>query len=119
MKSEIADDMKGVLATSMKGFFNAFGRWIYIPNEECGERQLFLATSARYASRSTKEKGNGDGDGVQVEDEVDVARGTDGESGSGVYSVGWDGESAAPKVVKLLAMLRTDGMVEKVYGSIH
>lgn len=74
----------------MKGFFSAFGRWIYIPNEKCGERHLFLATSARYASRSTEKKGKEDGDGVQVGDGVDVARRTDGESGSGVYSVGWD-----------------------------
>jgi len=101
VKSEIADDMEGVLAVGMKGFFSAFGRWIYIPGEECGKGHLFLATSVRYASRSTEDKGTGDGDGVQVGDEVNVARRTDGESGSGVYSVGGDGESAAPKVEKL------------------
>jgi len=115
VKSEIADEMTGVLAVCLKEFFKVFGRWIYIPNEECGERHLFLATSARYASRSTEEKGKGDGDGVQVGNGVDVARGTDGELGSGVYSVGWDGESAVPKVEKLLAGLRKEGMVEKVW----
>lgn len=115
VKSEIADDMKGVLAAVIRGLFSAFGRWIYIPNEECGERHLFLATSARYASRSTGEKGKGSGDGVQLEDGVGVARGTDGNLGSGVYSVGSDGESATPKVEKLLAALRKDGMVEKVW----
>lgn len=105
VESEIAGDMGGVPAVGMKGFFSAFGRWIYIP----GERHLFLATSERYASRSAEDNGRGDGDGVQVGDEVDVARRADGESGSGVYSAGWDGESAAPKVEKLLARMRKDG----------
>lgn len=87
------------------------GRWTYIPTEECGERQLFLATSARYGpARTSGEKASG----VDLVDGVAVARGTNGESGSGVYSVDAKGESSGPKVEKLLAKFREEGMVEQV-----
>ena len=46
---------------------------------------------------------------------VQVARGTNGKSGSGVYSIDWDGESAGPKVEELLAKCRKEGVVEKVW----
>jgi hypothetical protein len=36
--------------------------------------------------------------------------------GSGVYSVDWKGESTGPQVEKLLAKLREEGVVEKVWG---
>ena len=42
-----------------------------------------------------------------------MAQGTTGEIGSGLYSVGWDCESAAQTVQSLLAELREKGMVEK------
>jgi len=33
--------------------------------------------------------------------------------------VGWDGESASPKVWKLLARMREDGMVERVWEHVQ
>ena len=110
VKSQIADDMEGVLAVGMKGFFSAFGRWIYIPDEECGRGICFSPRARGTRREAPRTKGRD----ALVGNEVDVARGTDGESGSGVYLVGWDGESAAPKVEKLLAEMRKDGMVVKV-----
>ena len=87
---------------------------IYIPNQECGERHLFLATSARYPAGTSEDETSG----VPLTDGATVARGTNGESASGVYSVGWDGESAGPKVEELLANFRKEGMVEQVWKHI-
>lgn len=47
--------------------------------------------------------------------EVAVARGTNGQTGSGVYSVDLAGESSGPKVEKLLAGLREEGVAEKFW----
>jgi len=85
--------------------------------DETGERHLYLATSARYPPVSGGGGGGGGGRDLAVPlgDGVDVARGTTGEVGSGVYSVGWDGESASPAVWELLAGLRNKGMVEEIW----
>lgn len=47
--------------------------------------------------------------------EVAVARGTNGEIGSGVYSVDLEGESSGPKVQDLLARFREEGLVERFW----
>lgn len=44
-----------------------------------------------------------------------IAIGTNGESGSGVYSVDLAGESSGPKVRELLAKFRKDGVVEQYW----
>ena len=87
------------------------GPFIYIPNQECGERHLFLATSARYPAGTSGEAASG----VPLAGGVAVVRGTSGESGSGVYSIDWDGDSSGPKVEELLAKFRKEGLVEKVW----
>lgn len=84
-----------------------------MPNEECGERHVFLATSAKYPAGA---HGNA-ASGVPLASGVAVARGTDGTSGSGVYTVDWEGESTGPKVEELLAKLRKEGVVEKIWGN--
>ena len=81
-----------------------------MPLDESGERHLYLATSARYPPA------NGSGAAVELGDGVGVAVGTTGEVGSGVYSVGWDGESASLEVRELLADLREKGMVEEIWS---
>lgn len=82
---------------------------VLVPLDESGERHLYLATSARFPAVK------GRCDGVRLGDEVDVALGTTGEIGSGMYSVGSDCESASPAVRELLAELREKGMVEEVW----
>ena len=57
--------------------------------------------------------------GVPLTGAVTVARGTNGRTGSGVYSVGWDGENPGLKVEELLAKLRKEGMVEQVWKHIE
>ena len=64
-----------------------------IPPDECGDRTLFLATP-RYPARkaigteiaTSKETG-------ATEGKVGIATGTDGNRGSGAYSVNWNGET--------------------------
>ena len=112
VKTPLLDRVEGVIGVFMRAFVYLAGYWICVPLEECGERQLYLATSARYPPASVGGEG---GSGVPLGDGIDVARGTTGEIGNGIYSVGWDGTSASPTVQKLLAGYRDRGMVEEVW----
>jgi hypothetical protein len=80
-----------------------------VPIEESGERHLYLATSGRFPSRE------GSDTVVNSDADVQVAAGTTGEVGTGVYSVGEGCESAPSEVVELLAILREKGTVEEVW----
>lgn len=64
---------------------------------------LFLA-GERYPARGKRE-----GDGGSV----GIARGTDGEVGSGAYAVGWDGETVVNE--KAYKVAREEGWGEKVW----
>lgn len=111
VKTGIGRDATTFLVLIIKAIFTIVGPWLYIPNDESGERHLFLATSARYPSRTRADEASG----VPLVEGVAVARGTTGEMESGVYSLDWDCESSGPKVEKILAKLREDGLVEKVW----
>ncbi|KAI1034680.1 hypothetical protein LB504_004740 [Fusarium proliferatum] len=78
----------------------------WLPKEECGERHAWLCLTGRYPDKEGSENGIKEGE---------VAVGTDGNKGSGVYSVDWDGESASGEVVKLLDGFKEEGLVEKVW----
>ena len=110
VKSNIARDLKGFPYLMITGVYKVVGRWVYIPEEEVGERHLFLATSSKYASLKVE------ADGLELLNSVQVARGTDGNVGSGVYSIQQNCESAVPEVEKLLAGFRKEGIVEKVWA---
>jgi hypothetical protein len=113
VKTNIGRGMNGILLIGMKIIFGIIGRWVFIPPEECGDRHLYFATSARYwPSGSSTEVASG----VPLPDGVSPAIGTNGEIGSGVYSLHWNGESAGPKVVELLAKLRKEGIVEQAWN---
>ncbi|KAF5687976.1 hypothetical protein FCIRC_2120 [Fusarium circinatum] len=78
----------------------------WLPKEECGERHAWLCLTGRYPDKEGSENG--------IKEE-EVAVGTNGNKGSGVYSVDWDGESASGEVVKLLDGFKEEGLVEKVW----
>ncbi|KAI0508473.1 NAD(P)-binding protein [Xylaria bambusicola] len=80
----------------------------YVPIDECGQRHLFLTTSARFPPA------NGADMGVPLEDGLEIAVGTSGAVGSGVYSVGVDCESASPAVLAILKGMRERGLVDEV-----
>lgn len=112
VKTNLVRGGEGVAIFALKMVFKVIGPMIYIPNQECGERHLFLATSARYPPSTSGDAASG----VPLPGGVAVARGTNRKTGSGVYSVDWDGESSGPKVEELLARFRKEGMVEKVWN---
>ena len=99
----------GILGVVLKTLVFFAGRWICVPVEESGERHLFLATSKRFPPRVEGEGNSG------VDWEGEVARGTTGDVGSGVYSVGWNCECASFDVEKLLARHRDEGIVEEIW----
>lgn len=81
------------------------------PPVESGERHLFLATSDMYPARQT-----GAVAGVPLpKGKLAVAKGSDGQTGSGVYSVGKKGEVSPPKVEKVLADFRNNGTSDRVW----
>ncbi|KAH7355478.1 hypothetical protein BKA66DRAFT_430165 [Pyrenochaeta sp. MPI-SDFR-AT-0127] len=84
------------------------GNWMFVPIEECGERHVFFATSGRYPPREGKAIGVPQIGGA-------IARGSDGNSHSGVYSVGWDGEGPAKGAELALKELRKKGVPDLVW----
>ncbi|KAL8400806.1 hypothetical protein RB594_000993 [Gaeumannomyces avenae] len=85
-----------------------------VPRDESGERHAFLCTSAAFPARAG---GKGDGtDGVALAPGRAVAGGTDGEVGSGVYTVDEHCESGSAAVRRTLANLREDGTAEAVWA---
>ncbi|PVH94465.1 putative short-chain dehydrogenases/reductase [Periconia macrospinosa] len=77
--------------------------------EECAERHVFLATSARYPSR------DGSASGVAVYGKNKVAKGSDGEVGSGMYTLSQKCNSSPAKVEDLLRGFRENGVRDKVW----
>ena len=109
VKTALLSRAEGVSGVLRRMYVSILGRWICVPVEESGERHLYLATSARFPPV------RGGSAAVRLGAGVGVALGTTGETGSGVYSVGWDCESTSRAVRELLAGLREKGMVEEVW----
>ena len=75
---------------------------------ESGERNLFHSTSTRYPAKRSKE-----GQGVSPSSGIDVARGSDGQLGSGTYLMNWKGETHTAG--KTMRKYREEGMPEIVW----
>ncbi|KAL3443350.1 hypothetical protein BJX65DRAFT_285353 [Aspergillus insuetus] len=80
-----------------------------ITAEESGERHVYLLTSPRYPAAE------GVDDKASLGGQSEVILGTDGKVGSGVYSIGFEGENATPETLDFLVGLRREGMVERVW----
>lgn len=87
--------------------------FVCMSNTECGERHLFLATSAAYPAAE------GSCDAVSLGMSVSAMKGTNGRTRSGVYSVCADGESLGRKVEELLGKFRREGTVERLWEHIE
>lgn len=107
----------GLAMFAVRVAFRVMMPFVGVPNLEVGERFAFLATSARYPPGA---RGGVDA-GVPVAEglAVPVVRGTGGDVGGGVYSLGQDGESSGAAVEAILTKLRGEGMVEKVWAHIE
>ncbi|KAL2797100.1 hypothetical protein BJX66DRAFT_335287 [Aspergillus keveii] len=72
--------------------------------EECGERHLFHLSSGNYPAKGADHTGT---------DAEEVARGVDGEVGSGAYLLNWKGDVRSS--AKILEQYRQDGTAELVW----
>lgn len=111
LESGIARGSIGGLMRVLKTIWAILGPLVHIPLVEAGNRHLFLCTSARFSAGPQDTTA-----GVRIKG-LALAKGTDSQIGSGVYSIDANGESA--KVEKLLAQFRSQGMVEQVWEKIE
>jgi hypothetical protein len=114
VESGIARGSIGGLMRVLKTVYAMLGPLVHIPLVEAGDRHAFLCTSARFSTGPEDATA-----GVPLVYGLALARGTDGQIGSGVYSIDANGESAMPKVERLLAQLRSQGMIERVWENIE
>lgn len=110
VKSGFGRETNGIMMKVVISIFKIIGPLVYVPTWESGERHLFFATSARYPARSATGAA-----GVPVQGGVAVSGGTTGEVGSEVYAVNWDGKSAGPKSLQVLAKMREEGTVQRLW----
>ncbi|GAP82450.1 putative short-chain dehydrogenase reductase SDR [Rosellinia necatrix] len=105
-------DYPGTVRTKLLAYLpeEALRTLEFMPLEESGQRQLYVATSSRFPPASGVEAA-----GVPLGDGVEIAVGTSGVTASGVYSVGSDCESASPAVLELLSAMRAHGLVRRVH----
>lgn len=82
--------------------------------EECAERHVFLATSARYAPHQDATAVAG----VPLDGHLMVARASNGEPGGGVYTIDLKCDSSSPKVEKLLDEFRKNGKAENLWEAV-
>ncbi|KAK5735786.1 hypothetical protein LTR17_007959 [Elasticomyces elasticus] len=109
VRSQIARD-KNMLNFVLRSVFAVVGPFIYIPNEESGERHVFIATSARYPAASTNDEA-----GVELADGVVISKGADGKLGSGNYTTDAQCEASNASVDAVLEKMRKDGVPQKVW----
>ncbi|KAK6543551.1 hypothetical protein TWF694_000295 [Orbilia ellipsospora] len=103
----------GLLSVVIRTVMWVGGRWILIPDEESGERNLFYATSGIYPPGAIGTKGTeSESDEEAKEGEV-TALGLDGVKGSGCYTLHWDGTAkhGNPELLKY----REEGFTDKVW----
>ncbi|KAI8944846.1 putative short-chain dehydrogenases/reductase [Xylaria longipes] len=115
VESGIMRDVQPTLRLSIIiGISKLLAPLINTPPAESGERHVFAATSAAFAP------GRGTGHaGVPLDGTaLETSRGTDGRTGSGVYSVSPKVDPASPKVEDVLRRFREDGTAAKVYDSV-
>lgn len=110
VKSGIMRQAEGFTLRLIIVISSLFAPFLQTPPEECGQRHLMITTSGMYPSREETDVSAG----VPLDDGLVIARGSDGNTGSGVYSIGVKGESAPTRVEELLAIFRDDGTAEKV-----
>ncbi|CAG9946279.1 unnamed protein product [Clonostachys rosea f. rosea IK726] len=116
VKTKFGRDATGVLGGVLKAVNVLFhvvpDRLFFQAPSDCGEHQLYIATSARFPPA------RGDAAGVAVSDGVSVARGSDGLSGSGSYNINYHGENASADVDALLAKAKADGAEDRLWTHI-
>jgi len=123
VKTDLGKDMKTTPMMILRAVYKVIGPLVNIPYAEAGERQLFIATSARFppvlAANAVEGTGAAAAAGVAISTGVIVSAGSNGQEGSGVYSVTCDGEPAPQKVREILMRLRGDDVVRNLWLHIE
>lgn len=113
VESGLWESMPGVLGTIVRTIVWALGRFFYMNPEECGQRQIFMATSARFPSAAAS--GDEDAPGVGLVDNLAQAMSLDGNSGGGAYSINEHADPIPEKKALMLRGYTTDGTKEAVW----
>lgn len=113
VKTALWEAPNGIVGIIANFLISVLSKFIGVPIDESGARNLFLATSARFPGASKS------ADGVPLVAKLQTSRGVDGNSGSGVYSINWDGESAPQSVETLLKGYRDEGLVDVVWQHLN
>lgn len=111
VKSGITRDAEGLRMKLLIAVTGLLGSLIQTSPDECAERHLFFATSAMYPSS----QGDTALAGVPIGHKLSLARGINGQPGSGIYSLDNKGGSAPPRVEELLSQFREDGTAKRVW----
>lgn len=113
VESGITRDAQGLQATMMIAVARLLRPLISTPTAECGERHVFLATSAMFPPRESKAI-----DGVPLKDTATAARGSNGTNGSGTYTLDNKCVSSPSRAEEILRAFRDNGTAKLVWESI-
>ncbi|TGJ83409.1 hypothetical protein E0Z10_g5351 [Xylaria hypoxylon] len=115
VESGIMRDVQPTLGISIIiGLSRLLRPFISVPPTECGERHVFAATSAAFPpGQGTSYAGVPLG-GISLK----TSRGTNGRTGSGVYSLSQKDEPASSNVEELLRRFREDGTAKIIWDSV-
>ncbi|KAJ5665465.1 uncharacterized protein N7477_007913 [Penicillium maclennaniae] len=112
----LSQSMKGVLEAAMKSVFRVtslFSTREYVSLDETGERHVYLATGARFPAK--KPSNSSLKGGSTLLNRKEVAVGSDGIVGSGVYIVDEYCEGGDANVQRVLSTLRQDERDAKIW----
>lgn len=120
VESGLWESAPGLLGVVMRTVVWALGRFFYMDPEECGQRQLFMATSARFPPSRSAAAAEAAGEdatasGVGLVDDLTVATALDGKPGGGNYSANEHGDTIPDKKVAMLRRYMTDGTKDVVW----
>lgn len=113
VKTNLARNGQGLMVWIINKLFRL--AWLFlrfIPLPECGDRHVFVLTSARFPAKE------GGVDGVLAEG-MEIANGTDGVRGSGVYSVDENGESGVATLGETFVKLREEKTGELIWRDLE
>jgi hypothetical protein len=94
---------------------SVLGLFWYMKPEECGQQQLFMATSHRFPPAKAL---SDDETGVSLVGGLRPIKAINGKEGGGSYTVNERGGAVSDKVMNLLAGYRTDGSQDTVWHHI-
>ncbi|RFU25717.1 hypothetical protein B7463_g10615, partial [Scytalidium lignicola] len=115
VKSGLWHSMPGILGVVVRIIMPILGFFSYMKPEECGQHQVFMATSARFPPASSEGSSHGLANGVGLVDDLSPAESINGKLGGGMYSVNEHGDAIVEKILNLLVNYKKDGTQDKVW----